>query len=121
MPFLSAQHYVVHTYAAAAVERLVLVRDRQPSPTGAGTAGAPQPRLPPEVLAAATPEMLRALFSLMTRGDGATASRAVEENEYLMRATMRIVAAGRDHIAPLVPQVRTARDTQLWCYRENLS
>jgi hypothetical protein len=119
-PFVSARHYVVHTYAAAAVERLLLVKDKAPAdPTALpGTPAALRvvisPRLPQEALAAALPGLLSALFALMSRGPGGGGNggsggsgggSGAQENEYLMRATMRLVAAGKERVAPLASQV----------------
>ena len=118
VPFMGASSFVVHTYAAAAIERMLTVRDAAPAGAGAGAgaggagAAAPAaavapagrggvPRVATEALLPLVPALLTSLFGKIARAD-------YPENEYLMRCLMRVVVLSRAALAPLAPQIIAA-------------
>jgi exportin-2 (importin alpha re-exporter) len=74
VPFMQSQSVVVHTYSAAAVERILNVKEV--APAGAPRAAA-VPRVAPEALQPMLPQLLTHLFAHIARPD-------YPENEYLM-------------------------------------
>ena len=130
LPMLAAllpcRHFVVHTYAAIAIERILGVRDfveaaaapggAPPPPTplpvplvgggavpqvgngGPPRAGALRPRVDADALGPLVAPVLGALFSHMV-------APGYAENEYLMRAVMRVVVFARERC------LGAARDT----------
>jgi hypothetical protein len=85
----------VHTYSAAAVERILNVKD--PAPAGAAR-GAGAPRVSAEALQPMVPQLLTHLFSHIVRPD-------YPENEYLMRCVLRTVVVAGPGLAPMAPQI----------------
>lgn len=97
---LESRDFVVHTYAARAVDRLLVTRlPASQQPAGQAKTGAAAPMLVPrEVLAPQLAQVLEALFKLLGTDDSA-------ENEYVIRAVLRVCAAGGEATAPLVGTV----------------
>ena len=96
VPFMQAQSVVVHTYSAAAVERILNVKD--PAPAGAPRSAA-APRVSAEALRPMLPQLLTHLFAHIARP-------GYPENEYLMRCVLRaVVVAGGPGVAPLAAQI----------------
>ena len=104
-PFLGAPSYVVHTYAAAAIERMLTVKakpgEAPPSSGGSNSsssAGSSELRLGLDALSTQLIPIFTALFGRMT-------SPGYPENDYLMKALMRIVVVGKERVAPFAAQV----------------
>ncbi len=76
-------HYVVHTYAAIAVDKILALMDP--------TTG--EPRVPREAIATITPDVLGALFTLLAENDEST------ENEHVARAILRVCSVAKADIA----------------------
>jgi exportin-2 (importin alpha re-exporter) len=86
-PFTGATSYVVHTYAAGAIERILAVRDKAAD-------GSSLPRVSVEFVAPLISGLLSGIFTRMMRPDYA-------ENEYLMRCVMRLVAFAKGRVSEL--------------------
>ncbi len=74
--YLSSSEYVVHTYAASAIERLLCVKDNGVS------------RLDSKLLAPILEPLLVALFQTLQ-------SEESKENEYVIKAIMRTCSVGQ--------------------------
>lgn len=86
MRYLTAESFVVHTYAAHCIERLFMVR----------SAG----------VAAITVEDVKPFATdLMVNLFGAMNKEGSAENEYIMKAVMRTMSLLQEHILPIVPQL----------------
>jgi exportin-2 (importin alpha re-exporter) len=83
---LNAQEYVVHTYAASAIERLLFVKDKG------------KPRFTKEMIAPKLKPLLVALFDTLKHEDS-------QENSYVMRAILRVCSVAQEATAPLAPIV----------------
>eukprot|EP01006_Ploeotia_vitrea_P027344 TRINITY_DN60186_c0_g1_i1.p1 TRINITY_DN60186_c0_g1~~TRINITY_DN60186_c0_g1_i1.p1 ORF type:complete len:630 (+),score=357.60 TRINITY_DN60186_c0_g1_i1:155-1891(+) len=83
---MQAESYVVRTYAANAVDRLLSVKDN-------GT-----PRLSEKTLQPHIQSLLKGLFGVLAQSDS-------EENEYVMKAILQVCAASKASIAPFVQVV----------------
>mmetsp|Transcript_22084 Transcript_22084/g.77407 ORF Transcript_22084/g.77407 Transcript_22084/m.77407 type:complete len:992 (-) Transcript_22084:120-3095(-) len=95
-PFLGSSHYVVHTYAAAAIERMLTVRV---GVAGAGGAGGPRPlAVTPDDLEPYVEPLMTSLFALMNAPD-------YPENDYLMKCVMRIVNVCKTKVTPHIGPV----------------
>jgi len=79
--YLSSSEYVVHTYAASAIERLLCVKDNGVS------------RLDSKLLAPILEPLLVALFQTLQ-------SEESKENEYVIKAIMRTCSVGQASMAP---------------------
>jgi exportin-2 (importin alpha re-exporter) len=90
-PFLESSNFVVHTYAAAAIERILCVRDVDAS-------GRRTPRVAPDFIQPILQPLLVALFNRIARPD-------YPENEYLMRCILRIVAVAKERIGPVAGDI----------------
>ncbi|KAI5292146.1 importin-alpha export receptor [Ascosphaera acerosa] len=88
---LGSQEYVVYTYAAVAVERVLCLTD----PSGT-------PVIPADSISPLAGELLEHLFSLMERDP---APPKIQENEFLMRCAMRVLIVIRTGVVPIVDQV----------------
>ena len=108
---MGAQHYVVHTYAAAAFERILTVKDRGVRPAGEGSGGSgsgggevrfAEPRVSLEALAPLATPALGALFARMRT------PQFGGENEYLMRCVMRVVTMAKGHCTGAVGDIAGA-------------
>ncbi|CAM9594681.1 unnamed protein product, partial [Phaeothamnion confervicola] len=82
---------VVQTYAAMAVERILLVKDKPPGQR-------PTPRFGKERLQQFLGPLFDSLF-------GALDTPQLAENDYLMKAVMRALAIAQDAVLPLAPVV----------------
>ncbi|PRP84874.1 hypothetical protein PROFUN_07528 [Planoprotostelium fungivorum] len=91
---LRSKNYVVHTYAAACLERLLSVKDRQEN-------GVYVPRLGKEELAHFLPSLLDALFVALE-------SDNAKENEFLIKAVMRVFSTSQEAILPYAGRAITA-------------
>mmetsp|Transcript_24536 Transcript_24536/g.59067 ORF Transcript_24536/g.59067 Transcript_24536/m.59067 type:complete len:963 (+) Transcript_24536:192-3080(+) len=78
--YLKHSNYVVHTYAAACIERLLSVKDNG------------QPRLSKQALAEYLKPLMGGLFQIFKHEDS-------KENEYGMKAVMRLCAVGEELLA----------------------
>lgn len=85
---LASQNYVVHTYCAIAVERILVL-----------TNGPHEPVIPRSSVAPLAEDTLKQLFKLITKD---TAAEKIQENEFLMRCVMRILIVIREDVLPLV-------------------
>ena len=94
---LGSKHYVVHTYAAAAIERILSLKEPK-----LVTSPRQESRVSTDALTPLIAPILSALFARMAPTAGS------EDNEYLMRCVMRVVATGRERCASVVPQVMSA-------------
>jgi exportin-2 (importin alpha re-exporter) len=83
---LESDLVVVHTYAAHAIERL-LFRDSKT-----------EPRVPREMLRPHLARLLQLLFACLNKPDSA-------ENEYVVRAIMRVCGAAQEDMVPLLRPV----------------
>jgi len=86
---------VVHSYAAIAIERLLALRE-----IGGGVAGVPargkRAKFEAADIAPILQPMLSSLFAAFRHPDSS-------ENEFLMKAVMRVVGSAGSEIAPLLP------------------
>ncbi|KAI8620536.1 cse1l protein [Chytriomyces sp. MP71] len=95
---LSSTNYVVYTYAAVCMERILALRtDRHPMFTKMDI----QPYIQP---------MLLRLFELI-QANGSTSAK-LAENDYLMKAVMRVLLVAKDDILPYVNEI-LSRLTQI--------
>jgi len=69
IPFVGSTNVVVHTYAAAAIERLLMVKDKSTTTDAAGlvVATTTTPRISPEAVAANLETLFGAFFGLMVK------------------------------------------------------
>jgi exportin-2 (importin alpha re-exporter) len=100
---LAAPSNVLHSYAALFIDRLLACRVPGPTADNGGGAGATSttsaPRVPPSDLAPLLPSLLDGLFGALDHPDSG-------ENEYCLRAVVRVLsAAGGPAIAPYAPTV----------------
>ncbi|KAK1859018.1 hypothetical protein I4F81_001616 [Pyropia yezoensis] len=114
---LASPEVVLHSYAAACVERLLSVRDRVAVPTAAAAAGAAPAnggaaaspaataatrdvgRVTKEEVTTWLPTLLPALLAVMratTRADSSTTT----ENVYVAKALLRVLSTARDAVPP---------------------
>lgn len=103
---LGSRHYVVHTYAAAAIERILCVKDAPAAAADGGARARAEPRV---TIGAVVPLIAPVLGALFARMAGTTG----EDNEYLMRCVMRIVAFAKDKCAGVTSNIMTALTTVL--------
>ncbi|KAF2119186.1 CAS/CSE protein [Lophiotrema nucula] len=88
---LANPNYVIHTYAAIAVERALFMTDEQR-----------QPIIPKADVAGSSKDLLTHLFKLITKN---TAPEKIQENEFLMRCVMRVLIFIRDGVVPITDLV----------------
>lgn len=97
--YLASENYVVHTYAAHAIERLMTVRDESG-----------QLRLNKEQLSTGSliQDLLTALFTVLAHEES-------KENEYVMKAIMRVTSVAQEKISPfaevIIKRLATILDT----------
>ena len=84
--FLSSSEFVVHTYAAASIERLLCLKD--PSNTNVS-------RISAELLRPHLQTLLTSLFGVLQMDDS-------KENEYAMKAIMRVCSVAQGDMLPYV-------------------
>ncbi|KAF2154591.1 Cse1-domain-containing protein [Myriangium duriaei CBS 260.36] len=88
---LSSSNYVVYTYAAIAVERVLFMTDDQR-----------QPFISRETVTPLAKELLQHLFLLITKD---VKPEKIQENEFLMKAVMRVLIVIRDGVVPIMDTV----------------
>jgi exportin-2 (importin alpha re-exporter) len=100
VPFAGATSYVVHTYAANCVEKILTIKDKVPKPGAVGPVAVTisQSRLSVEDLSPHMTPLFSGLFALMSRPE-------YPENDYMMRACMRVVSFAGPSVAPFARQV----------------
>lgn len=86
-PFTKSTNYVVHTYAAGAIEKILQVKDKAAD-------GSMAARVSVDAVAPVATELLSSLFSRMMAPD-------YPENEYLMRCVLRLVVFSQAKIGGL--------------------
>lgn len=85
---LANSNYVVHTYAAIAVERALYLTDEN---TKASV-------IPRDQVLSTSKELLTHLFQLITKD---SAPEKIQENEFLMKCVMRVLIFIRDGVLPI--------------------
>lgn len=90
---LNSTNYVVYTYAAIAVERVLFLADDEGNHMF--------PRVDVELFAK---DLLNHLFSLIARD---TSPTKLQENEFLMRCVMRILIVIKDGATPMLDNILT--------------
>ncbi|CAG8652097.1 4029_t:CDS:10, partial [Dentiscutata erythropus] len=85
---LSSTNYVVHTYAAIAIERILFMRKDN--------------IMIKHDIKPYTQELLINLFRLIEAG---TTPETLAENDYLMKAVMRVIFTSRDDMSPYVGEI----------------
>jgi exportin-2 (importin alpha re-exporter) len=88
---LGDPNYVVYTYAAIALERVLYLTDENG-----------RPLIEPSQITPLSKDLLEYLFSLIERN---TAPEKVQENEYLMRCVMRVLIAIKDAVTAVTETV----------------
>jgi exportin-2 (importin alpha re-exporter) len=88
---LGSSDYVVYTYAAVAVERVLSLID-----------GKGQPVISPAAIIPLAGELLEHIFQLIERDQ---APPKVQENEFLMRCVMRVLIVIKDGVFPLTDSI----------------
>ncbi|RIB01856.1 chromosome segregation 1-like protein [Gigaspora rosea] len=87
---LSSTNYVVHTYAAIAIERILFMRKDNAM------------MFNKHDIKPYTQELLINLFRLIEAG---TTPETLAENDYLMKAVMRVIFTSRDDMSPYVGEI----------------
>ncbi|KAM0932662.1 putative importin-beta domain, exportin-2, armadillo-like helical, exportin-2, central [Dioscorea sansibarensis] len=82
--FLAAESNVVHSYAANCIEKLLLVKDKVPTPASGLTVVHSHARYGPSDIDPFLPSLLTNLFNALQFPDS-------QENQYVMRCIMRVV------------------------------
>lgn len=90
---LSSSNYVVYTYAAIAVERVLYMIDDDR-----------QPFISRDTVTPLAKELLQHLFSLITND---VKPEKIQENEFLMKAVMRVLIVIREGVVPILDMVLT--------------
>ncbi|KAI5304978.1 importin-alpha export receptor, partial [Ascosphaera pollenicola] len=88
---LGSSEYVIYTYAAVALERILSLTDDNGNAV-----------IPADTISPLAGELLEHLFSLMERNP---APAKVQENEFLMRCAMRVLIVIRQAVVPLADNV----------------
>ncbi|KAF2128898.1 Cse1-domain-containing protein [Dothidotthia symphoricarpi CBS 119687] len=88
---LGNDNYVIHTYAAIAVERVLFMTDSNR-----------QPIIPKSDVVGASRDLLTHLFKLITKD---SAPEKIQENEFLMKCIMRVLIFIRDGSLPIAETV----------------
>ena len=91
---LGSSNYVVYTYAAIAVERVLALVDENS-----------QPVISRETVTPLAHDLLQHLFRLIeknTSADKAIAATEIQENEFLMRCVMRVLVVIREGLLPMI-------------------
>lgn len=93
MQHLGSSNYVVHTYSAIALERILYLTDEKHEPI-----------IPRATVVLLSRDLLQRLFLLITKE---TAPEKVQENEFLPRAVMRVLIAIREDAVPITDLLLT--------------
>ena len=88
---LDAADYVVYTYAAIAIERVLFLTDDQRAPI-----------FRKEEVAPLAPTLLEHLFRLVEKE---SSPQKVQENEFLMKCVMRVIIVIKEDVVPLTDSV----------------
>ncbi|KIV98654.1 uncharacterized protein PV09_09568 [Verruconis gallopava] len=88
---LNNSNYVIYTYAAIAVERVLYL-----------TTENKQPVIPRNQVTAVASQLLQHLFKLIQKD---SAPEKIQENEFLMRCVMRVLIVIRDGVVPIMDMV----------------
>ncbi|PGH31705.1 hypothetical protein GX50_05484 [[Emmonsia] crescens] len=88
---LGASEYVVYTYAAVAVERILFLTDNKG-----------QPVIPPSSITPLAGDLLEHIFRLIEKDPAAP---KVQENEFLMRCVMRVLIVIKEAVVPLTDSI----------------
>jgi exportin-2 (importin alpha re-exporter) len=88
---LGDSNYVVYTYAAIALERVLYLTDENGKPL-----------IEPSLMTPLSRDLLEYLFSLIEKN---TAPEKVQENEYLMRCVMRVLIVIKDAVNAITENV----------------
>lgn len=93
---LGSEFNVVHSYAALAIEKMLSLRERGPPSAVGGPRGHSTLKFTPTDLGSHLQVLLERLFSAFKLPESG-------ENEYLMKAVMRVVGFVGPAIVPLAP------------------
>ena len=85
---LDSKHYLVHTYAAAALERILTIQDKEVRSDGGKEVCGSTLRVGMDVINPLATPILASIFSRMT-------APGYSENEFLMRCVMRVVTSAK--------------------------
>lgn len=88
---LASQNYVVYTYSAIVVERVLYLTDAQG-----------QPIIAPSSITPLSKDLLEHIFQLIQKD---SAPQKVQENEFLMRCVMRVLVVIKEGVVPHTDQV----------------
>lgn len=88
---LGNDNYVIHTYAAIAVERALFMTDANR-----------QPIIPRADVTGLSKDLLTHLFKLITKN---SAPEKIQENEFLMKCVMRVLIFIRDGVLPICDSI----------------
>jgi exportin-2 (importin alpha re-exporter) len=88
---LGNENYVIHTYAAIAVERVLFMTDDNR-----------QPIIPKSDVVGSSRDLLTHLFKLITKN---SAPEKIQENEFLMKCVMRVLVFIREGVLPICEQI----------------
>ena len=91
---LGNDNYVIHTYAAFAVERALFMTDSNR-----------QPIIPRSDVVGSAQDLLTHLFKLITKN---SAPEKIQENEFLMKCVMRVLVFIRDGVLPICDSILTS-------------
>jgi exportin-2 (importin alpha re-exporter) len=91
---LGNDNYVIHTYAAIAVERALFMTDNDR-----------QPIIPRSDVVGSAKDLLTHLFKLITKN---SAPEKIQENEFLMKCVMRVLVFIRDGVLPICDSILTS-------------
>src|SRR5690606_5497215 len=83
--YLKSPHRVVHTYAAWGIERFLTIREDDTK----------APRYTAQHILKFTNELFSSLFHALSHKDS-------QENEYIMKAIMRVTAVLKEEMAPVI-------------------
>lgn len=88
---LGNDNYVIHTYAAIAVERALFMTDANR-----------QPIIPRSDVVGSARDLLTHLFKLITKN---SAAEKIQENEFLMKCVMRVLVFIREGVLPICDNI----------------
>lgn len=88
---LASSNYVVYTYSAIVVERVLFLTDAQG-----------QPIIAPSSITPLAKDLLEHIFQLIQKD---AAPQKVQENEFLMRCVMRVLVVIKEGVVPYTDQV----------------
>jgi exportin-2 (importin alpha re-exporter) len=90
---LASENYIIYSYAAIAVERILTLTD-----------DSKQPLIPRSFVTQHAQELLRHLFKLITKD---TKAEKIQENEWLMKCVMRVLITIKEGVVPFADMVLT--------------